>query len=793
MINGVLLVLQTMITQYKRDPMLKNKIGDTPLHSVCRNSGNLDVILYLIDECKCDPMCKNSDGWTPLHYACYGGHVNVAKYLITQCKCDPMCKDYNADTPLHLACIKNRNLDVVQYLIEECKCDPMIRDSVYNTPLHIACDKGQYAIAEYLLCTDSINPACRNLFYRSPGYSTRDNALKSLLKKFTQYSSCLTIDSYVNIFVLGDCGVGKTILTEVIKQRAKSGFWFGQYRFVQGVNLHTAGIIPHRLEHGKLGNIIVHDLAGHPEHYSSHIAVLENITQGSSAVFIIVVKLSEEAPYMWLSIVNDLSNRSSSVCYVLTVASHGDAVDGEVRRKELAQELEGKISSCLLDESKLQSKGVFYLDCRKLDSSQFRVFEDLLLTACYLIRNSINIKKVQSHDKIYCKMLYLLMEIKGQNVYTLETVHGMIKESLHDYYLPETEEKILLSLNYLHHVGLIIFINTSTPKGSWIVFRKQALLAEVNGKIFASKIFKPSATGKNNFLFFDTVYYCKVVFFVGIVSQTSFCQLFPQYNPEMLLEFLISLELCGRVTDDIIKMTSLSPNSSENDAESELLFFPCLMSYNKRPVLYSRVRPDEKHQDNVTVIAEPLLFGWCLLCIDEHGFFSPHFLHLAYHHALPRSSDNCDELRCTIWSTGILWHCRYGVQTLVELVDNSRSVILLMSCKKELQLNMIPLRREVIADVLSIKKEACPSVKIKKFIIRPSQLDYPIEKPFHLVLFDIEGIASSVVLNKPCVVSYNKCMHTSSYVEEKMCDLFPFEYNRGRDMSVLILLEKILK
>ena len=179
--------------------------------------------------------------------------------------------------------------------------------------------------------------------------------------------------------MLGDCGVGKTTLTEVIKQRAKGSFWFGQYRFVQGVNFCTAGIIPHRLEHGELGNIILHDLAGHPEYYSSHIAVLENITQGSSAVFVIVVKLSEEAPYRWLSIVNDLSNRSSSVCYVLTVATHADAVDGEVRRKELVQELEGKISSCLVDESKLQSKGVFYLDCRKLDS----IVNSVCLRICF--------------------------------------------------------------------------------------------------------------------------------------------------------------------------------------------------------------------------------------------------------------------------------------------------------------------------------------------------------------------------------------------------------------------------
>ena len=125
-------------------------------------------------------------------------------------------------------------------------------------------------------------------------------------------------------------------------------------------------------------------------------------------------------------------------------------------------------------------------------------------------------------------MLYLLMEIKGQNVYTLETVHGMIKESLHDYYLPETEEKILLSLNYLHHVGLIIFINTL--KGSWVVFKKQALLAEVNGKIFASKTFKPSATGISIISSICLMQYITAMLFisfVGIVSQKSFCQLFP--------------------------------------------------------------------------------------------------------------------------------------------------------------------------------------------------------------------------------------------------------------------------
>ena len=76
----------------------------TPLHSVCRNSGNLDVMCYLIEECNCDPMCRRNDGWTPLHSACARGNVNVVKYLITQCRCDPMCKANNGLTPLHSVC-----------------------------------------------------------------------------------------------------------------------------------------------------------------------------------------------------------------------------------------------------------------------------------------------------------------------------------------------------------------------------------------------------------------------------------------------------------------------------------------------------------------------------------------------------------------------------------------------------------------------------------------------------------------------------------------------------------------
>ena len=257
----------------------------------------------------------------------------------------------------------------------------------------------------------------------------------------------------------------------------------------------------------------------------------------------------------------------------------------------------------------------------------------------------------------------------------------------------------------------------------------------------------------------------------------------------MLVEFLSSMKLCDRMTPKILEMTNLSP-SSNDIAEGELLFFPSLMSYNTRPVMSSKPYLNDGQYKDSAVIDKPFQFGWCLQCNDEHSFLSPRLLHLlilhlAYQYALPQSSENPHNLRCTIWSTGIMWN-RYGVQTLLELVDDSQSVIMLMSVKEELEHNMVTLRKQVIGDVLLIKEQVCPSVCVKEYVIDPTQLDYPIDKPSSLVLYDIEGIASCIALNQPCVVSYNKCGERANYVEKKINDLFPFEYDSGCDMSVFV-------
>ena len=257
--------------------MCKDNIGSTPLDSACYN-GHLDVVQYLITECKCDLMCKRNDGSTPLKAACYNGHLNVVRYLITECKCNQMCKDNNGSTPLHSAC-NNGHLNVVRYLITECKCDPMCKDRLGETPLHSACDNCHLPVIEYLLSSGRVNPETRNRLFMKPSFLAYHEVLK-VLAKFSNLKTCFSVDSYVSVVLLGNAGAGKSTLAQIIIQTSSGVHLFGSFQKIKGVELHTAGIVPTRIEHQRLGNIILHDLAGQPEYYSR-----ESTTELSGCIY----------------------------------------------------------------------------------------------------------------------------------------------------------------------------------------------------------------------------------------------------------------------------------------------------------------------------------------------------------------------------------------------------------------------------------------------------------------------------------------------------------------------------
>ena len=131
-----------------------------------------------------------------------------------------------------------------------------------------------------------------------------------------------------------------------------------------------------------------------------------------------------------------------------------------------------------------------------------------------------------------------------------------------------------------------------------------------------------------------------------------------------------------------------------------------------------------------------------------------------------------------------MWSSGYCVNTLVELVDDSKCVMLLMSGQEGLQHNMIPVRRTIITDILSLLQECCPSLKPKEFVIDPSELRYPIDKPSNLVLYSVEDIASSVLTKTPGVLSYTKSK--GRYTNKLVKNLLPLEQDHGQEISIFL-------
>ena len=621
-----------------------------------------------------------------------------------------------------------------------------------NTPLHLACNVGpSIAVIEYILSTGKIDILTKNKIGKTPLQMVAElkrEKVKQLFAKFGKIKISYPVNSYVNVVLLGNPGAGKSTLAQIIIQRAGGVFAsvLGRFKYVKGVELCTAGIIPSKLEHRELGNVILHDSAGHPEYYSSHIAVLENLLHGSAAIFVIVVSLSDievcKHLQQWLTIVENECQKALGQCYVITVASHIDEVDQSnlpIICRQLAE-----ISSSQLSQQCIVNCGLVHLDCRKLVGGELSSFTATLSSACQYIR-STNKREMS----LYCHMLYALLEEKNESVYTLDQLIAILRKS--ENYMPLEVEAVSELLSSLHTTGLIVFLkNNHTPGYSWVFARKGVLLTEVNGILFAPDNFKEHRDIASN---------------TGIISLSSLSQIFPQYSSDMLVVFLQYMELCQEINPEFLAFTNLmiKKEKSSDEMKRRLLFFPAL------------IRDTERPQE----IREAFQFSWCLQCSNPHQFFVPRFLHvlllhLAYYYALPniahsQTSNSSLHRLCDVWKNGIHWLDTDGVETVVELVDNNQCVVLLMSCQQNFENNMIKLCKEVISEITYLQKLICCSLEVEEFIIDPNGLEYPIIKPSERTLYNIKLISSCIIHQKPFVLD------SKGHKHRRLQELLPFE------------------
>ena len=701
----------------------RNRYGKTVLHYSCHH-GWLDMTRRLVEQYHCDPEGRDSDGDTQLHVVCRDGHVDIVMYLVSKQRCSTACQNKVGNTPLHVAC-REGHVDIVRYLVEQ-GCSAVCQNKDGDTPLHIAC-RWDFAYAvQFLLSTGRVDPWCKNTSNHTPVQLT-DNY--TILKSFAGLTKAILVTG-VMVFVFGNPAAGKSTLVKVIENKVTSRFGAiaGQFRKVSGVELKTAGINTVTIQNNILGTVTIYDLAGQFEYYSSHDALLGNLISSSAAIFITVVKLSDsEAEVIrtlryWISFIENCCSRVGTTAHLMVVGSWADKVKEAVDQRWTTIK-----KACIFSSSPLHFVGFTALDCRKLASSGLDKICGMIGSSCAALREAAVQKEI-----IYPHMLHAFISTKLSSKVACSIGELCTLIRTEDDALLPTEPNLLSPLlSSLNNGGHLLYLpNKEDFEAGWVVINKQAVLSEINGTVFAPEHFK---------LHHD------IATSTGVVPKSKIAGVFAEkYNIDMILSVLTAFEFCQKIKDSFTLSLIASSDPSRDgaaalttsDVSSETYyFFPALVQVEHPTDVWQNSGPGQYQ------------FGWCLQCSKDLQYLTPRFLHvlllrLAFSFALAPDSSQQDEAspvlrrRCAIWKNGIQWLDQDGVETIVEVSEQNKLVLLLMLSPEGEEMACVQLRSSLISKILEAKEELCPGISTTELLIDPSNLfSYPLPSSSELTLY----------------------------------------------------------
>ena len=309
-------------------------------------------------------ILKSVSGWTPLHFACKKGDLKVVEWLVNKVECNPNMKDMEGLSPLTVA-FNYECLSVVRYLIKrDCECDPKI----------------SFMISVYEHCTQKSFQDLQSL------KQFEDRVFMCVNDK---YGSTIS-NPNLKVFVVGNPSAGKSTLIKAIQDKVDRNVFkdlAAVFRSVSGVELNTAGIVPITIQFGSSGNVTFYDFAGHAEYYSSHEAMLKNLTSSPRNIILIVIDLSKDVTEVssalkyWHSFVSNLeANRHT----ILIIFTHIDAIRGKPFQKM------EQVRSMTNVETELLDSGVF-INCTKALSKGLDSLYEIITKRCTQFHNEIEV------------------------------------------------------------------------------------------------------------------------------------------------------------------------------------------------------------------------------------------------------------------------------------------------------------------------------------------------------------------------------------------------------------------
>ena len=725
-------ILKYLISEKGCSASCENKDGDTPLHVACRE-GHLAIVEALTSgqDCKAACNCQNKDGDTSLHEACCKGHIDIVRYLVSEQGSSTVCQNKDGDTPLHVAC-REGHVDIVRYLVSEQGCNTSCQNKIGNTPLHVACRFTRTDVVQFLLSTGRIDPWCTNASDQTPLQLTVNYAISKLFALFAGLTK-VKLHAAIRVFIFGNLAAGKSTLVKVIENKVTSRFraLAGQFRNVSGVELKTAGINTVTIQNSRLGTVTIYDLAGQFEYYSSHDALVENLMSSSAAIFIAVVKLSEsEAEVIqtlryWVSFIENCCSRVEATAHLMVVGSWADKV------KEAGENIDQKWSNiekaCISSSSPLHFVGFTALDCRKLASGGLNNICDMIGSSCTALREFAEQKEI-----LYPHLLHAFISTKLSSQVACSVRELCAYITAEDDALLPTEPNLLSPLlSTLSDGGHLLYLpNKEDFEAGWIVINKQVVLSEINGTIFAPEYFKQ---------------HHDIATSTGVVPKSKITGVFAEkYNIDMILGVLTLFEFCQKIKDSFTLSLITSSDPSKDVTAAITRIDECSESYYFFPALVRVEHPTDVWQGSGPGQYQ---CGWCLQCSKEGQYLTPRFLHmlllrLAFSFALAPDSSQQDEAspvlrrRCAIWKNGIQWLGQNGVETIVEVSEQNKLVLLLMSCPEGEEMACVRLRSSLISKVLETKRELCSGISTTELLIDPTNLSsYPLPSSSELTLY----------------------------------------------------------
>ena len=164
--------------------------------------------------------------------------------------------------------------------------------------------------------------------------------------------------------------------------------------YQQNVKPLTAGILSHYIRHSN-GSIMLYDLAGHLEYYSSHSSCLEAISRSSPSTFLLLTDISKQSIddiktelNYWTAMIGNVCCKCPQPSEVIVVGTHTDKLEKDqlnIRCGLLNQSADDAVK-----KTKHHFAGFIALTVTDHLSDAMKSFMDLLFKTIEVVRNSLS-------------------------------------------------------------------------------------------------------------------------------------------------------------------------------------------------------------------------------------------------------------------------------------------------------------------------------------------------------------------------------------------------------------------